>query len=40
LEKHRIDAAQFGRNAGAATGTAPEPPAPAGPTEAGEAGEP
>ena len=44
LEKHRIDAAQFGRNAGAATGTAPEPPAPepqapAGPTEAGEAGE-
>jgi two-component system NtrC family response regulator len=33
LEKHRIDAAQFGRNAGAATGTTPEPQAPAGPEE-------
>jgi two-component system, NtrC family, response regulator len=37
LEKHRIDAAQFGRNAGAATGPAPEPQAPAGPGEPGEA---
>ena len=36
LEKHRIDAAQFGRNAGAATGTAPEPQPPAGPGEPGE----
>jgi two-component system NtrC family response regulator len=36
LEKHRIDAAQFGRNAGAATGTAPEPQAPAGPGDPGE----
>ena len=36
LEKHRIDAAQFGRNAGAAAGTAPEPQAPAGPPEPGE----
>jgi two-component system NtrC family response regulator len=33
LEKHRIDAAQFGRNAGASAGTAPEPQAPAGPGE-------
>jgi two-component system NtrC family response regulator len=29
LEKHRIDVAQFGRNAGAATGAVPEPQAPA-----------
>jgi two-component system, NtrC family, response regulator len=36
LEKHRIDAAQFGRNAGAASGPAPEPQAPAGPAEPGE----
>jgi two-component system NtrC family response regulator len=33
LEKHRIDAAQFGRNAGASAGTAPEPQAPDGPGE-------
>ena len=36
LEKHQIDAAQFGRNAGAASGPAPEPQAPAGPAEPGE----
>jgi two-component system, NtrC family, response regulator len=36
LEKHRIDAAEFGRNAGAASGPAPEPQAPAGPAEPGE----
>jgi two-component system NtrC family response regulator len=40
LEKHRIDAAQFGRNAGAATGPAPEPQAPAVPGGPGEPGEP
>ena len=36
LEKHQIDAAQFGRNAGAASGPAPEPQAPAGPAEPGQ----